>query len=141
MARCGMTDEEMAVEFGVTRATIHNWRKRHTEFDEALKEGKEVADARVEDSLYRRATGYDYEELQIEQSVDSDGQPTPFRKVKRTTKHVMPDVQAAIYWLTNRQPERWKAKQQLELTGRDGKELEFNVIIKPPSGTEGNGAD
>ena len=130
MTRCGLTDEMVAQEFGVTRMTIHNWRKRHPEFAEAMIEGKEVADAKVEDSLYRRALGYDYQETHEEYSEGEDGKVYG-RKVKVVDKHVLPDVQAAIYWLTNRQGDRWKARQQLEVTGKDGEKLFEVKIIQP----------
>ncbi len=130
MTRCGLTDEMVAQEFGVSRMTIHNWRKRHPEFAEAMIEGKELADAKVEDSLYRRALGYDYTETHEEYSEGEDGQIYG-RKVKVVHKHVMPDVQAAIYWLTNRQPDRWKARQQLEVMGKDGEKLFEVKIIQP----------
>lgn len=135
MTRCGLTDEMVAQEFGVSRMTIHNWRKKYPEFAEAMIEGKELADARVEDSLYRRAIGYDYKEIHEEYSEGEDGQVYG-RKVKVVDKHVMPDVQAAIYWLTNRQPDRWKARQQLEVMGKDGEKLFEVKIIQPQAADE-----
>jgi hypothetical protein len=35
-------------------------------------------------------------------------------------EHVAPDVTAQIFWLKNRQPDRWREKQQMEHTGKDG---------------------
>ena len=46
----------------------------------------------VEDALLRRATGYE----------DASGKPVP------------PDIRAAIYWLENRCPDRWKRNRRLE---------------------------
>jgi len=120
----------IAQEFGVSRMTIHNWRKRYPEFADAMMEGKELADAKVEDSLYRRAIGYDYKENHEEYNEGEDGKIYG-RKVKVIDKHVMPDVQAAIYWLTNRQRDRWKARQQLEVMGKDGEKLFEVKIIQP----------
>jgi len=130
MTRCGLTDEMVAQEFGVSRMTIHNWRKKYPEFAEAMMEGKELADAKVEDSLYRRAIGYDYKEIHEEYSEGEDGKVYG-RKVKVIDKHVMPDVQASIFWLTNRQRDRWKARQQLEVMGKDGENLFEVKIIHP----------
>lgn len=130
MTRCGLTDEMVAQEFGVSRMTIHNWRKKYPEFAEAMMEGKELADARVEDSLYRRALGYDYQETHEEYNEGEDGKVYG-RKVKVIDKHVMPDVQASIFWLTNRQRDRWKARQQLEVMGKDGENLFEVKIIHP----------
>ena len=52
--------------------------KQKENFDELLKS--------VENALFRRATGYE----------DASGKLVP------------PDVRAAMYWLENRCPERWK---------------------------------
>lgn len=45
---------------------------------------------------------------------DEDGQPIirTRTRTKSTTKMVIPDVTAQIYWLNNRRPDRWRAKPQ-----------------------------
>ncbi|MBO5667970.1 MAG: hypothetical protein J6S43_02480 [Lentisphaeria bacterium] len=58
--------------------------KREENFDELLKS--------VESALLRRATGYE----------DASGKLVP------------PDVRAAMYWLENRCPERWKKSRTQE---------------------------
>ena len=61
----GATDVELADFFGVTDRTIDCWQIEYPEFCDALKAGKELADDRVERSLYRRATGYSVEAVRI----------------------------------------------------------------------------
>ena len=51
----------------------------------------------VENALFRRATGYEDD----------------------TGKFIQPDVRAAMYWLENRCPERWK-KSRREVDADDG---------------------
>lgn len=94
LARLGATDAELAEAFEVTRRTIFNWRAAHPEFDEACQVGKEVADNRVERSLYELAVGW-------------GDQP--------------PHAGACFGWLYNRCPEKWKRRQ--EITGKDGAPL------------------
>jgi hypothetical protein len=53
----GATDYELAEEFGVTTVTIWRWGARNEEFCNALKEGKDAFDDRVERSLAQRAIG------------------------------------------------------------------------------------
>lgn len=142
MARCGLTDEQMASELGIGRRTLAAWKGRHPEFAEALREGKAYPDAIVEESLYRRATGYEYEEVQVERlAIETDGeaqeQGAPVR-VRRTRKHVVPDTVAQIFWLKNRQPQRWRDKQEHELTGKDGAPLFDVVVVKSPN-VDGDG--
>jgi len=97
----GATDEEMAGFFGVALSTFSNWKVNHPEFMEALKAGKAVADANVADRLYRRAMGYSHEAVKI---FNCDGAPlkVPY------TEHYPPDTTACIFWLKNRQREKWR---------------------------------
>jgi hypothetical protein len=58
LCQFGHTDPELAKFFEVHLQTINNWKRKYPEFLYALKTGKEVADSRVERSLYARAVGY-----------------------------------------------------------------------------------
>ncbi|MGE5483158.1 MAG: hypothetical protein ACM3VX_09720, partial [Bacteroidota bacterium] len=75
---------------------------------------------------YRRACGYDFEETEIIADRTAEGQARPAR-VKRTKKHVPPDVTACIFWLKNREPERWRDVVRSEVTGRGGGPIEAQV--------------
>lgn len=97
----GWTDEKMATFFGVHRSTWAEWKTKHEEFRDTLKIDKEFSDRLVEQSLYKKATGY----------TNSKGEEIP------------PDTTSAIFWLKNRQPAKWRDKQQLEHTGKDGSAL------------------
>lgn len=101
----GATDEEIAEFFGTSARSLYRWKERHPEFCQALKAGKEKADERVIRSLYHRAVGYTYDAIQINVF---QGVPviTPHKE------HVPPDVTAAIFWLKNRQPEKWRDKHE-----------------------------
>ena len=116
MARCGLTNAEIArsPEFGISERTFRTWQIEHPEILQSLKEGRDLADDRVEDSLYKRALGYEYEET--ETTAGADGS----RRIKKTKKAVAPDVTACIFWLKNRQPERWRDVRQVEQTGAGG---------------------
>jgi transposase-like protein len=64
-AKLGATDADLARIFGVSDATIDNWKAQHPDFLGSLKAGKEEADARVERSLYSRAVGYSFNSEKI----------------------------------------------------------------------------
>jgi transposase-like protein len=118
----GATDAEVAKAFGVTRKTIIAWRKKYTEFNEAMEGGKAVADARIVKSLYERACGYDYEEEEQVIDVHKDGTSKIGRIVKRKKK-VPADVMAQMYWLNNRHRKtgEWSQRQEVVTTTEDVK--------------------
>lgn len=113
LCKLGATDMEIADFFEVDVRTLYRWKAEHPEFCQALKAGKDVADERVERSLYARANGYEHDEVDI-RVVDKAIVQTPIRK------YYPPDTTAAIFWLKNRRPEQWRETKAVELTGADG---------------------
>ena len=105
----GATDKQLADFFEVSEQTINAWKKKHTKFLESIQRGKLKADAEIAESLYQRAKGYSHPEDKVFQYK---GKPI----VVPTTKHYPPDTQAASLWLRNRQPAKWRDKQELEHT-------------------------
>lgn len=105
LAELGATDREAADFFKVDEATIHRWKHTHPDFCESLKVGKETADARVEQSLYRRALGYSHDAVKI---MSYEGQSI----VEPYVEHYPPDTTAAIFWLKNRRPDQWRDKTE-----------------------------
>jgi hypothetical protein len=99
----GFTDLEVADQFGVGRTTLYRWQIEHPEFRNALKAGKELADDRVVNSLYHRATGYTYDAVKIFMPAGAK-KPVivPYRE------HVPPDSTSMIFWLKNRRPEEFR---------------------------------
>jgi len=102
-AEMGATDAQLAQLFGVTRRAVEKWKKAHPEFCEALRRGKEAADARVTRSLFQRAVGFSYEERKVVTGADGGQIVTVYNRV------ALPDVVAAIKWLFNREPSKWRA--------------------------------
>src|SRR3990167_11283266 len=64
LASFGLTDVQLASIFRVTEQTINQWKKDDKVYL-ALKEGKDIADAMVERSLFERAMGYSHPEEKI----------------------------------------------------------------------------
>lgn len=109
-ARDGLTDEQIAKNVGITAKTLYAWKKQYSEICESLKKGKEVVDIQVENALLKRAMGYTYTEVKVENGEDGT-------KVTKTVKEVVPDTTAQIFWLKNRRPDQWRDKQNVELSG------------------------
>ena len=127
MAKNGLTDAQMADQLHIAEQTLNNWKLRHSEFLESIKKGKEQIDVLVQGSLLQRALGYEHEEIHRERvTVKSDsGEPTSrMVVVKKIKKHVHPEVVAQIFWLKNRQPEKWRDRKALEITGEGGKPIQ-----------------
>lgn len=101
LCKLGATDADLADFFGVNTTTIWRWQSQFPEFCNALKVAKEEADARVERSLYQRATGYTFSSEKVFQFQG---------KVVRTpvVEHCPPDTTAMIFWLKNRKPDEWR---------------------------------
>ncbi len=104
----GATDREIADLLGVSVGLLKKWREEIPEFAYAWKDGAAHADAKVVASLFKRACGYDYDGWK----ETKDG-----RFEERV--HVPPNVQACIFWLTNKRPTAWTnvPTQQLLPTG------------------------
>lgn len=103
----GYTDKQLADFFGVNERTINRWKSDYPEFCQSIKKGKEFADGEVVDSLYKRATGFEYNEVELKTDDKT--------KSKRVTKKLIaPDPTSAIFWLKNRQPKLWRDKQTIE---------------------------
>ena len=114
----GATDEDMAKFFEVAVSTISKWKIDHKAFSEAIKSGKQLADAAVADRLFKRATGYEHDAVKIVADAKTGAE-----HVVHFVERYPPDTTACIFWLKNRQPEKWRDKVQNEHTGKDGAPL------------------
>lgn len=121
--RAGATLRELAQIFGVHVDTICEWKLKYPEFSEAIKVGKSTADDRVEHALYNRAAGYSFDSEKI--FVSKTGKVT---RVK-TVEHIAPDTTAQIFWLKNRRPDKWRDRQQHEVSGPDGGAIKTEVDL------------
>lgn len=120
-ARDGMTDTEMAEAMRISRSTLNTWLKKFPQMAAVIKAGKEVADRKVENSLFERATG----------KIVMLKKPIKVRKViydentgkKRSEaeeieyvddeEYIPADTKAIIFWLTNRKPDEWKQRVEV----------------------------
>lgn len=118
-ARDGLTDKQMCQLLGVSPAVFYKYKAQHQEFQDALKRTKELADIEVENSLNKRAKGFTYEEVHVEEKCDIYGNVIE-TKTKKIIKTVVPDTTAQIFWLKNRKPDKWRDKHETELSGTVG---------------------
>lgn len=136
LALLGATDRDIADFFEIDERTLYRWKHENAEFCQALKVGKEESDNRVEQSLYRRATGYSHDAVKIFMPAGAK-EPiyAPF------VEHHPPDTTAAIFWLKNRRPDAWRDVNKLEI---DHETVQRIISDKPQTEEEwakAHGAD
>lgn len=108
MTQRGATDRELADEFGVAWSTLQLWKSSIPGFSDALKLGKDIADARVEASLYNRAMGFSFDAVKIHMHRGKLIY-APY------VEQVPPDTTACIFWLKNRRPDLWRDKTETDV--------------------------
>lgn len=116
-ARNGLTDEQIAKNLGIAYSTFREYKNKHLALSAALKNGKEVIDFEVENSLLKRALGYKYKEVTKELVRDPKTKKEELKITKEVIKEVAPDTTAQIFWLKNRKPQEWRDKKDIEHSG------------------------
>ena len=100
----GATWPAIAQECGVSVATCKTWADKHPDFLAAVKAAKAAVDDSVELAMLEAARG---------------------RKKIDTT--------AALFWLCNRRPDRWRHVQRVEHTGEGGGAITIAELVRGAS--------
>ncbi len=101
----GATDKQLAEFLDICEATLYTWKKEYPDFLEAIKDGKHRADAEISQSLFNKARG-GYAEVPDPMGEEGDTK----------TVYIPPDTTSMIFWLKNRQPDKWRDKREEEVT-------------------------
>ena len=120
--RDGLTDKEIAEKLDISIDSFYKYKNDFTEFSDTLKETKEIADIKVENSLNKNANGYDYEEevVVMKKEIFYNDQGKKQKEIVypvtvSLTKHKEAETKAQQFWLQNRRPDRWRNQSQVEL--------------------------
>lgn len=122
--RDGLTDEQIAGNIKINPATLYEWKKKYPKISKSLKRGKEVVDRQVENALLQKALGDRVtlkKPIKIKEILYENG-----KKIKETERIeqadeevlIPPDTTAQIFWLKNRKPDKWRDKQEVNLSGQ-----------------------
>lgn len=106
LAEYGLTNEQIANILNIHTETLKTFKDKNKKLFDVLNEGKSIADAQVQASLFKRANGYHYTDT----AFDKDGKET-----SHTTRYEAPNTAACIYWLNNRQREKWNNQQYIPI--------------------------
>lgn len=127
----GATVKDFYIAMGIPERTYYDWRKGNAGFAEAIKKGKEIfansLEKRLVESMANSARGYTWKKTKEEYKVDGGKD----KLVKRTVEdcHVPPNTAAAIFLLTNLDPERWKNKVASTLDAKLEAKAEMDATV------------
>jgi hypothetical protein len=94
-ARDGLVDEQIAMKLGVAYSTLKEYKNQFPAFSAALKRGKEIVDAEVENALLKRALGYEYIEKKY-QSVEMSEQEYYSRQKFAVNRYKLENPEATM---------------------------------------------
>lgn len=115
LALLGYSDRRIAEHCGLNTSDPENddpfrrWKRRFPEFAWALARGREVARGKVAACLYERAIGYAHEAVKIFPPRKDGAEPVIVPYIERFP----PDTNAAMFILTNREPDLWANKSEV----------------------------
>lgn len=113
-ASMGLSETQIAFNLGISKDTFYRYKKEQSDFSDTLKRGKNIADFKVENALYKKATGYKITETVAAKVKDIyyDDKGNKCQKERLDTveveKEVPADIQAIKFWLVNRKQGKWK---------------------------------
>lgn len=134
----GYNYSQVCEKLGIHVNVFAYWKRVHPEVKEAIRRGKAPADEKVEQSLFKVATGYTFEEVTLEpktltadeikaRSQLENPPPIPMVKKKIVRKQVAPNVLAQIFYLKNKRPDTWKDRSNVSVAGK----IEYEVSLPP----------
>lgn len=115
----GIVNHEIAARLGIAESTLYDWKNTYPEFAEAFKKGNNYRHQNVINALYKRCIGYEYTEVTkepVEVPSDDPEKPAKTKMVitKKVKKQVAPDTNAIEFYLTNKLPNQFKHKTEVQ---------------------------
>ena len=125
----GDTVEIACKKADISKQTFYEWMgdESKADFSDAIKNAQDEFRinivGKLEKSLWDKATGFDYEEQHTKYATDPKTKQVFVKERVTKRVHVVQDTGALIFALTNLAPDRWKNRQNIEATGKDGRDL------------------
>ncbi len=125
---------------GVSHQTFYRWLGEHGELSDTLKKGREIVNDRVEDALYRKATGQtEATEEHVHIRTEGEGENArTVKDVKKVKKLTAPDTISMIFWLKNKRAEDWRDRKEVVFSGdiEDANKQLESVFDQKPIGPQ-----
>lgn len=130
-AESGATNDEIASLLGISRSTLQDYRNKHHEFKAALDGAKEAADAVVENSAFALANGFT---KSVKKPIKKRIGDEDVIEYVDEEIFIPPNPTAQIFWLKNRQPDKWNDKVTVEHSG--GVDVNIEAVVSKITGEE-----
>jgi DNA-binding transcriptional MerR regulator len=110
----GYSHQQIIKMLGISEATFYKYSTLKSEFKEILRNNKQQLEIKLTDALYKEGWGYSHTETHVEIEEDiliDNGDEKVIKrkkKQKKITKFHRGNVNALIFALCNRFPEKWK---------------------------------
>ncbi|MBC6150104.1 hypothetical protein HB834_00385 [Listeria booriae] len=122
--REGETQASVCKRIGVSQSAFIEYKKEFPKLNEAIKKGEQFLDLQVEESLAKRAIGYEYEETKTVIEVLPSGDKK--KRIEKVKKHIAPDVGAIALYMKHK---RILQSKDEELTGVQIKKAQAEASI------------
>lgn len=128
----GLTNQDISDNMGIHRDTFNQWQKRYSDISDALKKGREPVTRKLENTLIKKALGFEYDETKTFIDVMPDGKKK--QRIEKFTHYSTPDTGALIFLLKNYKPDKYRnynelTKKQIEMEIKKA-EIEAKVQMK-----------
>lgn len=119
----GATDKEIGDFFNVDERTINNWKIEYPDFFQSIREGKELADMKVVNSLLESChdrmipTQQAFKVKNVNYNKDGKRIESEDVMVVDVMTGVPANDRSIQFWLKNRHPDKWRDKQEVKHEG------------------------
>ena len=108
-------EEEIALRCGITLSLFRKWKKKYSEFADAINLGRAESDYAVIKALHKKATGFNVGVKKNYKLKRIDFDPDTGKKIREYEElatgveetYVPADLNAEKFWLKNRQSDAW----------------------------------
>ena len=135
-ARDGLIDKDIASKMDIAYSTFRVWRDKYPTISSALKKQKQIVDFEVENALLKKCFGYNApvkKNLKLKRVEYKEGfKIKEYEEIVEVTDevHIPADTTAQIFWLKNRQPDKWREKVDKTNNSDDDKVVIVNDLPK-----------
>ena len=135
-ARDGYTVQDIATRIGVVQQTLRAWMNKYPEIKQAVNNGRELVDYKVENALLKAALGYKTKEVRVA-TIIRNGKTIETQK-ETIEKEQAPNVSACQAWLYNRKPKVWKnMNSRANILDDIGEETSIHITVERATAPEG----
>jgi hypothetical protein len=115
LAEKGLIDKDIYDILGIAEKNGIIWKSKYPEFRKGIEEGKETDNRLVENSLTKKALGYEYEEITSEPIINLITGEKTIEITRIVKKHVPASDSSIQFYLTNKMKEKYSNNQNINM--------------------------